>query len=107
MSLCHGPEPYREFRFPGGEKMDREFEELVETLNGFLERHAHTPFAQVIRRQGIARFHLAGVLKQGLPAPRWIPSSPGSGAATQAPKRPPRAGPSSGGGTGTPSSGGR
>jgi hypothetical protein len=81
----------------------------VDDVSSFLRRHAHTPFAQVIRRQGFVRCYLYGRPAKGLPPPRWIPSAKSSGTTTQAPppQRPARSGPSSGGSGGGATSGGK
>ena len=76
--LCHGPAPYREMRIPGGEALEREFADLTSEIDRFLARRAHTPFAQVLRKQGLAVFHLFGTAKRGVLAPRWVPSATGT-----------------------------
>lgn len=101
LSLCHGPDPYLEMRMPGGEALDREYASLSATLNRFLERYAHTPYAQALRKQGIAKFTFAGRAKAGVPAPRWIPAAKGKATTSPAPSRPARGGPPTGGGSGT------
>jgi hypothetical protein len=109
LSLCHGVEPLLEYRFPGGEKFERELALLDERVSEFLRRYAHTPFAQAVRRQCLATFVLYGTPQAGIPRPRWVP--PGKGGGTETPDadtpRPSRGAPSGGRtGGGTTSGGG-
>ena len=106
MSLCHGMKPYLELRLPGGTNLAREIAAVAEEVEDFLERRAHTPFAQVLRRQGLARFYIAGVPKSGVEPPRWVPRTSRGGTATRPGERPARGAPSGGGG-GTSTGGGK
>jgi hypothetical protein len=106
LALCHGLAPYREMRLPGGEALDREFADLNVEIDRFFVRQAHTPFAQVLRKQGIAKFHFVGTPKRGIMAPRWVPGVKAKKTTTPPPKRPARGGPSGGGSGGTTTPGG-
>jgi hypothetical protein len=110
LSLCHGVEPFRRLRLPGGEATAREIDDLAGAWNDFQARWHHTPYAQVVRRMGLARFHL--VKTPGGPAPgeRRIPDAKKAETVTlperpARPERPVRPGGTSGGGSG-PASGG-
>lgn len=102
--LCHGVKAFRDLELPGGEAMRREYEALGTIVEGFLARHARTPFAEAVRRSGVAKFYFAGVGRLGPPPPRPIGHKP-SDSETTTPDRPSRGGATSGGASG-PTSGG-
>jgi len=104
MSLCHGVAPFLEVYLPGGEPLRQELEALDARIAAFLDRHAHTPFAAVVRASGLARFHLTIQGKYVPPPKREIPGSTTDDTTTPS-DRPPRGGPTTGGGGG-PTSGG-
>lgn len=103
--LCHGAAPFKEIELPGGLATAKEFEQLQEMMDGYLEKFGHTPFGFSLRKAGIARFHLTypGVVGK---RPRRRPrSGEDEGPKTPTtPRRPSRAGGSSGG-TGGPTTG--
>ncbi len=104
LSLCHGVQPFRELYLPGGETTRRELDALDASLETFLRRYAHTPFAAVVRRSGLARFTLTTRGKYVPPPKRRVPGSTEDETTTET-DRPTRAGtPASG--TGGPTSGG-
>jgi hypothetical protein len=105
LSLCHGVAPFHDVRLPGGEEMERELTELEPIVDGFLARYAHTPFAQVVRKQGLAMFHFTVRGKYVPPPDRDVPGS-SSEETTTPPGRPNRGGGSSTGGGGTTTGGG-
>jgi hypothetical protein len=105
MPLCHGVKPFSELHLPGGEEADRAIAALAPVVEGFVSRHAHTPFAEAVRRSGLARFQLVGIGHPGQPPDRTISGSQSGSTATQGRARPPRAGAGSSG-TGGPASGG-
>jgi len=107
LSLCHGTEPFEDYRLPGGAKLSRELARLSERLAAFRKKHAHTPFQQVIRRQGLAVYRLRGRPQKGVPPPRWLPPTRKDPVATPPPQRPPRSAPAGGGAGDTPASGGK
>ena len=104
MALCHGVKPFLELYLPGGAAMKRELEAFDGVLTPFLERYAHTPFAALVRKHGIAKFHLTVRGKYVPPPKRKIPGST-SDDTTTPPDRPSRGGPGTGGGGG-PTTGG-
>ena len=104
LSLCHGVAPFRQLYLPGGERTQHELEALDAALEGFFARYAHTPFAAVVRRSGLARFTLTVRGTYVPPPKRRVPGSTEDETTTET-ERPARAGsPSSG--TGGPTSGG-
>jgi hypothetical protein len=105
-SLCHGLGPYRELRLPGGAALGRELAVLTDEVEEFLDRRAHTPFAQVIRRQGLATFYVIGRPKEGAERPRWVPRASRGGTRTPG-QRPTRRGSGGSGAGGTSTGGGK
>jgi hypothetical protein len=106
MGLCHGAAPYRELRLPGGAEMDAALDALVPVVDGFLARYRHTPFADVVRRSGLALFHFTVRGRVVPPPPRKVPGSPTESTSTPSSRPPRQGGGSSGGGSGPTTGGG-
>ena len=106
MSLCHGVRPYYEIELPGGARLRPELEKLDALMTAFVQRYGHTPYAFALRRMGIARFHFVypGIAGR---IPRQRPKSALDDKPVTTPRRPPRNGAGSSGGSGGPTTGGK
>jgi hypothetical protein len=104
LSLCHGVAPFLEVYLPGGEPVREALRALDARVAPFLDRHAHTPFAAVVRESGLARFHLT-IRGKYVPPPKRVIPGESPDETTTPTDRPPRGGPTTGGGGG-PTTGG-
>ncbi len=112
--LCHGVDPFFHLRLPGGNGLDVELRAFAIDYQTFLKRNAHTPFTVALSHMGIARYTLVtlgkGNVKGSTGPARQNPSSGKkqntSTAKERERERGERDGGKSGGGSGTPTSGG-
>lgn len=58
LSLCHGVEPFRAVRLPGGADLERERFALQVRWDAFLKRWDHTPYAALVRKMGLTHVYL-------------------------------------------------
>ena len=112
MPLCHGVEPFLHLRLPGGNGLDVELRAFAIDYQTFLKRNAHTPFTVALSHMGIARYTVLtlgkGNVKGSTGPARQNPSSgkKQNTATAKERERGERDGGKSGGGSGTPTSGG-
>jgi hypothetical protein len=106
LSLCHGVRPFFAVELPGGAAVRSELEALEALYSAFQTRYGKSQFGYALRQNGIAQFWptfpgVAGKL------PRVRPKTANENAPPITPRRPPREGGASTGGTGPTTGGGR
>lgn len=103
--LCHGVRPFLDVELPGGDAMRAELTKLEALFTAFEAEYGQTQFGTALRQNGIAEFWLSF---PGTPPklPRKRQKSAPETPTTITPRRPPRAGGSSTGGTSGPTTGG-
>ncbi len=100
LGLCHGVAPFQRLHLPGGEAMRAELRRLQEVVDPFLQRWGGTPFADLLYRAGIARFHLT-VRGRYVPPPPRQPTASTSDSTSTPTDRPTRTPAPAGTGSGT------
>ncbi|MBM4060626.1 MAG: hypothetical protein FJ265_05960 [Planctomycetes bacterium] len=106
LSLCHGVRPFFAVELPGGTRLHPELQKLDAQFTAYLARYGKSQFGFALRRNSIAQFWptfpgVAGKL------PRVRPKTANDQAPPITPRRPPREGGASTGGTGPTTGGGR
>ena len=105
LSLCHGVKPFYAVELPGGEALRTELARLDALWMGYQLRWGRSPFGMALRQNGIAQFWptFPGL---GREPPRVRPKSGDQPEGPITPRRPPRSGAGSSGGTSGPTTGG-